>query len=249
MTKKAAAGHDGTIKFSRDGLTITKYTNRNEIDVYSNFKNSLSKNELSNFSAKCFYIIENKNVVVLENLAHGIKSEDLIILDIKLGRSTVSYTELTNSNHKKPLLKKTKLTAVDLIRGARGIYGDDRHYTVAGYNIGGNAKGLTRDLLGMFSEYYLKHAFDNIPKKKRPLITRHILRNIYKIEETVKKINYSFVACSLLIVIDKNCETRSKARLIDFAHPIPHQDENYKKYKEQLITGLNRVFISIAKIL
>ncbi|MGC3030344.1 inositol polyphosphate kinase family protein [Burkholderia sp. DN3021] len=187
----------------------------------------------------------DKRVIVMQALGAKIRTEDKIELDIKIGASTVSRTELirSGSTRLQAMSKKARLTTADLLRRSRSLVGDDRGYTLAGRTIGGIALDAksSRNSVGRSSESRIREMLDCSPDT-RWQNAQHLLGQLKTIRQTMIELPLTFVASSVLISIDKRNPENSVARLIDLAHPVlPSENDDYEKVNRRFENGLNKL--------
>lgn len=241
---RTAAGHGDKITFG-DGW-FKKKTNVAELRFYDIHKD---REELSDVIAKCFEVFHDRGELQLADMTDGIAQNDLTLLDIKLGSSTVSYRELVSIHHNHPKIKSVKLKFfADMLRGSRSSFlYKGRGYTLAGYKKYGQSirptciEAVNRTLLGMRSRHHLREAIQHHS------IVPELVRQLTIIKDKMMNFNYTFVACSVLISINEKDQKSCIARLIDFAHPIKKGDKLglFPKYHYQLISGLSTLIDDI----
>lgn len=152
-----AGGHAGSFMRVGDGH-IAKMTTSREAEIYENYRLALAgvipdtvppeevdsrvgvtaRQRQAMATFKGWAEMKGQRVVVMQALGAEIAPEDKIELDVKIGASTVSRTELIGAGRTRwqALSKKVRLTAADLLRGSRSLVGDDRGYTLAGRTSG-----------------------------------------------------------------------------------------------------------------
>lgn len=187
---------------------------------------------------------KGQEVIVMEKLGGNIPKSQRRELDIKIGASTASRTELDEQAYPNAQLKKLKLTIADLVRGSRNPFGDDRGFTLAGCNVHGVAQGFDRNELGFRSRNYLRTALGELPADKRPENLQKILTNLKEIQRITSNSPVTFVASSVFIVIDEKEPKNTAARLIDLAHPVEKSGPrlpDYQKWQRRFQDGLKNL--------
>ncbi|WP_085509843.1 inositol polyphosphate kinase family protein [Burkholderia pseudomallei] len=260
-----AGGHAGSFMRVGDGH-IAKMTTSREAEIYENYRLALAgvipdtvppeevdsrvgvtagqRQAMATF--KGWAEMKGQRVVVMQALGAEIAPEDKIELDVKIGASTVSRTELIGAGRTRwqALSKKVRLTAADLLRGSRSLVGDDRGYTLAGRTSGGIALDArnSRNSVGRSSESLIREALDRSPDT-RWRNAQHLLEQLQTIREKMHALPLTFVASSVLIAIDKRKPENSVARLIDLAHPVqPFENEaDYEKVNHRFEDGLDKL--------
>lgn len=259
-----AGGHSGS--FIRLGDShIAKLTTPREAETYVTYRGLLrgvvpdtvsleGGNELPGVTSRQKRALQelrewanwnDKRVIVMQALGAKIRTEDKIELDIKIGASTVSRTELirSGSTRLQAMSKKARLTTADLLRRSRSLVGDDRGYTLAGRTIGGIALDAksSRNSVGRSSESRIREMLDCSPDT-RWQNAQHLLGQLKTIRQTMMELPLTFVASSVLISIDKRNPENSVARLIDLAHPVlPSENDDYEKVNRRFENGLNKL--------
>ncbi|KGT02038.1 hemagglutinin [Burkholderia pseudomallei] len=260
-----AGGHAGSFMRVGDGH-IAKMTTSREAEIYENYRLALAgvipdtvppeevdsrvgvtarqRQAMATFKGSAE--MKGQRVVVMQALGAEIAPEDKIELDVKIGASTVSRTELIGAGRTRwqALSKKVRLTAADLLRGSRSLVGDDRGYTLAGRTSGGIALDArnSRNSVGRSSESLIREALDRSPDT-RWRNAQHLLGQLQTIREKMHALPLTFVASSVLIAIDKRKPENSVARLIDLAHPVqPFENEaDYEKVNHRFEDGLDKL--------
>lgn len=260
-----AGGHAGSFMRVGDGH-IAKMTTSREAEIYENYRLALAgvipdtvppeevdwrvgvtaRQRQAMATFKGWAEMKGQRVVVMQALGAKIAPEDKIELDVKIGASTVSRTELIGAGRTRwqALSKKVRLTAADLLRGSRSLVGDDRGYTLAGRTSGGIALDArnSRNSVGRSSESLIREALDRSPDT-RWRNAQHLLGQLQTIREKMHALPLTFVASSVLIAIDKRKPENSVARLIDLAHPVqPFENEaDYEKVNHRFEDGLDKL--------
>ncbi|QDH31139.1 filamentous hemagglutinin N-terminal domain-containing protein [Burkholderia pseudomallei] len=260
-----AGGHAGSFMRVGDGH-IAKMTTSREAEIYENYRLALAgvipdtvppeevdsrvgvtaRQRQAMATFKGWAEMKGQRVVVMQALGAEIAPEDKIELDVKIGASTVSRTELIGAGRTRwqALSKKVRLTAADLLRGSRSLVGDDRGYTLAGRTSGGIALDArnSRNSVGRSSESLIREALDRSPDT-RWRNAQHLLGQLQTIREKMHALPLTFVASSVLIAIDKRKPENSVARLIDLAHPVqPFENEaDYEKVNHRFEDGLDKL--------
>jgi hypothetical protein len=225
------AGHAGNFRKIADGRKIAKRTNQKEYEIYNNpgelqdiipftERTSQDNQEISGMG---------KNVIIMQNMFHGIQKHSLLALDIKIGKSTASRTQLSASREKNwvgAFLRKIKMSVYDhytksSTRGWRAIPVDN-----------GN-----RAIIGRNSEIFLREQLDRI-KVNKDVTLRNIITQLNRIKDKLDQNQKTFIASSVLIVIDLQHPENARVKLIDLAYPIDANSKLYQKYKESFDEGI-----------
>jgi filamentous hemagglutinin len=186
----------------------------------------------------------SQQVVVMQALGADIPKADKRELDIKIGASTASRTELIDSG-KTPfeaMKKKAKLTAADLVRGSRSLVGENRGFTLAGRTEGGAPLDKSRNAAGRLSESRIREMLQGPPEYRRQ-VAQHLLGQLENIQAKLRELPVTFVASSVLISIDQRNPQNSLARLIDLAHPVRPDtgSTDFAKLNAQFEHGLDNL--------
>ncbi|WP_292373260.1 inositol polyphosphate kinase family protein [Methanosarcina sp. UBA411] len=225
------AGHAGNFRKIDEGRKIAKRTNQKEYEIYKNpggLQDIIPYTERTNQDNQ---EIRNmgKNVIVMQNMFYGIQKHSLVALDIKIGKSTASRSQLSTSREKNRIgtfFKKIKMSLYDRYtksstRGWRAIPIED----------GNRAK------IGRNSEIFLREQFDKINAGK-DVTLRKIIIQLNLIKEKLNQNQKTFIASSVLIVIDLQHPKNAHAKLIDLAYPIDVNSKLYQRYKENFDEGI-----------
>ncbi len=169
------------------------------------------------------------NVIVMKNLFYGIKKQSLLALDIKIGKSTASRSQILESMEITwvgAFFKKVKMEIYDFYTKS-----STRGWRAIPVNNGNRAK------IGRNSETFLREQFDKI-KVGKETILKNIITQLDLIENTLDQNQKTFIASSVLIVIDLQYPENTRVKLIDLAYPIDSKSKLYKKYKENFDDGM-----------
>jgi hypothetical protein len=225
------AGHAGNFRKIAEGRKIAKRTNQKEYEIYNN-PDGLQ--DIIPFTERTIQDNQEisgmgKNVIIMQNMFHGIQKHSLVALDIKIGKSTASRTQLSASREKNQVgafLRKIKMGIYDRYtrsstRGWRAIPVDD----------GNRAK------IGRNSEIFLREQLGRI-KVNKDVALRNIIIQLNRIKDKLDQNQKTFIASSVLIAIDLQHPENACAKLIDLAYPIDTNSKVYQKYKESFDEGI-----------
>lgn len=261
--ESTAAGHAES--FARLGTThIAKMTSPKEADIYNRFGEQLKgvipdtmrperAQEIAGVKPEQTAALQRlqdkagktgQEVVIMEAVGGNIDKADKRELDIKIGASTASRTELiaSGSEPSAAMQKKVKMTAADLLRGSRAVIGEDRGYSLTGRTQGGENPDSSRFMAGRFSNANIEQML-NVSPEKKPQIADCLVKQLENIRSTMQKTDLTFVASSILITIDEKNPQNSVAKLIDLAHPVEpgNGTVDYKKLDAQFDHGLGKL--------
>lgn len=237
------AGHAGSFREIDEGRKIAKRTNQKEYEIYASpgelreiipavERTGKDNQEVSDMG---------ENVVIMQNLFYGIQAKSLVALDIKIGKSTASRAQLLESGEKSragAFFKEMNMKLYDhytksSVRGWRFIPLNDRN----------------RAKIGRHSETFLRKQLDRISVDKDALL-RRIISQLDLIKKKMDQSQKTFIASSVLIVIDLQHPEDVRVKLIDLAHPIDAKNKLFQKDKENFNEGINSLisfFISFFK--
>lgn len=226
------AGHAGSFREIDEGMKIAKRTNQNEYEIYASpgklreiipavERTGKDNQEVSDMG---------ENVVIMQNLFYGIQAQSLVALDIKIGKSTASRAQLFESGEKSragAFFKEMKMKLYDhytksSTRGWRFIPLDDRN----------------RAKIGRNSEIFVRKQLDKI-SADRDAVLRSIISQLDLIKKKMDQSQKTFIASSVLIVIDLQHAEDVRVKLIDLAHPIDAENKLFQKDKENFKEGIN----------
>lgn len=225
------AGHVENFRRINEGRKIAKRTNQKEYEIYANpgeLRDIIPATERTNRDDQEVSDM-GENVIIMQNRFYGIEEQPHVALDIKIGKSTASRSQLLESGEKNragALFKEMKMKLYDIYtksytRGWRAIPIDD----------GNRAK------IGRNSETFLREQLDRINVSKGAAL-RNIITQLYLIKKRLKQNQRTFIASSILIVIDLQHPENASAKLIDLAHPIDASNRLFQKYKESFDEGI-----------
>jgi hypothetical protein len=225
------AGHAGIFRRIDDGRKIAKKTNQKEYEIYTNpgglrdivpaaERTNQDNQEVSDMS---------KNVIIMQNMFYGIQEQSLVALDIKIGKITASRSELFESMERSRLdafFKEMRMKLYDFYtksstRGWRAIPIDDRNRMKTGRN----------------SEAFLREQLGRINVNKVAAL-RSIITQLNLIKDTLEQNQKTFIASSVLIVIDLQHPENARVKLIDLAHPVDANNKLFQKYKKSFDEGI-----------
>jgi hypothetical protein len=226
------AGHAGSFREIDKGRKIAKLTNQKEYEIYTNpggLREIIPAAERTNQDNQEISDMGEK-VIIMQNMFYGIQKQSRVALDIKIGKSTASRFQLFESGEKSragAFLKEMKMKLYDRYtksstRGWRTIPTDD----------GNRAK------IGRNSETFLRKQLDRVDVNKDAML-RSIITQLDLIKTKLEQNQKTFIASSVLIVIDLQHSENVHAKLIDLAHPIDVNNKLFQKYKENFNEGIN----------
>ncbi|MFM0068949.1 inositol polyphosphate kinase family protein [Paraburkholderia aspalathi] len=258
-----AAGH--VESFVRLGPShIAKMTSAREADIYQRFGDALrgvipstvplnqaphlpdvSPDQANALQRLCDKAQQSgQRVVIMEAVGGNIAKADRRELDIKIGASTASRTELIGAGAElsDALMKKVKMTGADILRGSRSVVGGDRRYSLTGRTQAGRSLDSSRFSAGVFSKSNIREMLA-VSAEKTPQVATHLLDQLENIRTTMQKTPVTFVASSILVAIDERNPQNSVAKLIDLAHPVEPQvgPADYDKLNAQFSHGLSNL--------
>jgi hypothetical protein len=226
------AGHAGNFRKIAEGRKIAKRTNKKEYEIYASpgelreiipvvERTSKDNQEVSDMG---------ENIVIMQNLFYGIQAQSLVALDIKIGKSTASRAQLLESGEKSragAFFKEMKMKLYD-----RYTKSSTRGWRFIPVNDGNRAK------IGRNSEIFLRKQLDRIIVDK-DVVLRSIIRQLDLIKKKMEQSQKTFIASSVLIVIDLQHPENVRAKLIDLAHPIDVNNKLFQKDNENFNEGIN----------
>ncbi len=162
-----------------------------------------------------------------------------IVFDIKIGKSTASYDEIRKKTKSriKAAFKKIKMTLSDWATGSRSPlpWKSSRGWRLIPQKGQGN-----RFITGRSSKVIITNQLNTLGVNYNGAL--NII--ITKMTEMIKILcnsNFTFVASSVLIIIDPNNPANTNVNLIDFAHPLIRGDPGYENYKSNFLHGFNNL--------
>ncbi|MGE5423119.1 MAG: inositol polyphosphate kinase family protein [Ignavibacteriales bacterium] len=226
------AGHVGSFHKIAEGRKIAKKTNQREYEIYASpgdlreiipavERTSKDNQEVSDMG---------ENVVIMQNLFYGIQAQSLVALDIKIGKNTASRAQLLESGEKSRVgafFKEMKMKLYD-----RYTKSSTRGWRFIPVSDGNRAK------IGRNSETFLRKQLDRISVDK-DVVLRSIISQLDLIKKKMKQSQKTFIASSVLIVIDLQHPEDVHVKLIDLAHPIDVNNKLFQKNKENFNEGIN----------
>lgn len=226
------AGHAGSFREIDEGRKIAKRTNQNEYEIYASpgelreiipavDRTCKDNREISDMG---------KNVVIMRNMFYGIRSQSLVALDIKIGKITASRAQLLESGEKSrtgAFFKEMKMKLYDhytksSTRGWRFIPLNDRNRAKVGRN----------------SEKFLRKQLNKINVDKDAVL-KSIISQLDLIKKKMEQSKITFIASSVLIVIDLQNPKDVYVKLIDLAHPVDVKNKLFQKDKVNFNEGIN----------
>ncbi|MFF7581163.1 inositol polyphosphate kinase family protein [Streptomyces sp. NPDC008061] len=250
----SVGGHGGIISRA-GGAIFQKPTNETERRFYEGMRDS--GNELERIIAKSFTVddvltlesqISGGQIYAAKEVERGDASTDVfieniasdfqepVLLDIKIGESTASRSELLRHLGKmEAWQKKTKMKVADTVSGssARGwriASGSGIYRNLA--QIGKNPINQLQDFIG-FSES----------------VASQIEKALREVRDVVARSDYAFVGSSVLVAVDRagnDIQGSARVKLIDFAHAFTSEDlgtEQSQKYQIQFLKGIDNLIV------
>ena len=231
LTLILMAGHAGIFRRIDEGRKIAKKTNQKESEIYASpgglrdiipaaERTSQDNQEVSDMG---------ENVIIMQNMFYGIQEHSLMAFDIKIGKSTSSASQLVESKEESRIgafLREVKMKLYDRYtksstRGWRAIPIAD----------------MDRAKTGRNSEIFLREQLDRINVNKGAAL-RSIITQLNLIKDRLEQNQKTFIASSVLIVIDLQHPENARAKLIDLAHPIDKNSKLFQKYKKSFDEGI-----------
>jgi len=225
------AGHAGNFREIDKGRKIAKRTNQKEYEMYTNpggLRDIIPAAERTNQDNQEISDM-GENVIIMQNVFYGIQKESCLALDIKIGKTTASRFQLLESGEKSragALFKEMKLKLYD-----RYTRSSVRGWRVIPIDNGNRAK------IGRNSETWLRNQLDRINVNKDAVL-KSIITRLDLIKRRLEQSQKTFIASSVLIVIDLQHPENVSAKLIDLAHPIDANNRLFQKYKENFNEGI-----------
>jgi len=225
------AEHAENFRRIDEGRKIAKRTNQKEYEIYANpggLRDIIPAAERTNQDNQEVSDM-GENVIIMQEMFYGIQEQSRVALDIKIGKSTASRSQLLESMEKSRLgafFKKVKMKLYDRYtksstRGWRAIPIDDGNRAKTGRN----------------SETFLREQLDRINVSKSAAL-RSIITQLNMIKDRLEQNQKTFIASSVLIVIDLQHPENARAKLIDLAHPVDANNRSFQKYKENFDEGI-----------
>ena len=220
------AGHAGIFRRIDEGRKIAKKTNQKEYEIYNNpggLRDIIPAVERTNQDDPEVSDM-GENVIIMQNMFYGIQEQSLLAFDIKIGKSTASRSQLLESKEESQVgafFREVKMKLYDRYtksstRGWRAIPIDDRNRAKTGRN----------------SETFLREQLDRINVSKGAVL-RSIITQLNLIKDRLEQNQKTFIASSVLIVIDLQRPENARVKLIDLAHPIDANNKLFQKYKRK----------------
>jgi len=225
------AGHAGNFREIDKGRKIAKRTNQKEYEMYTNpggLRDIIPAAERTNQDNQEISDM-GENVIIMQNVFYGIQKESCLALDIKIGKTTASRFQLLESGEKSragALFKEMKLKLYD-----RYTRSSVRGWRVIPIDNGNRAK------IGRNSEIWLRNQLDRINVNKDAVL-KSVITQLDLIKRRLEQSQKTFIASSVLIVIDLQHPENVSAKLIDLAHPIDANNRLFQKYKENFNEGI-----------
>lgn len=247
QTRDSVAGHAD--KLVSSGSCIAKVTAEAEYDVYQNRASNgldaiIPKTKLAEYltldeqrAVKNLEgaVGENEKMLIMEKAGAIIANKNKRELDIKIGSSTASSAQLkhTGSPKLKARMKKARHQILDAITKS-----NKNQYRLEGMSINGNKPSMSRISLSRESVNNIYDAL-NIPGDKRSENIGKVINELRNIHSILVEADITFVASSVLIVIDEKNPDNTTVKLIDLAHSIKKGEcETYQKTKERFLLGV-----------
>ncbi len=225
------AGHVENFRRISQGRKIAKRTNQNEYEIYINpggLRDIIPTTERTNKDNQEVSDM-GENVIIMQNMFYGIPEHSLVALDIKIGKNTASRSQLLKSIEKSrvgTIFKKMKMRLYD-------------HYTKSSTR-GWRAipiNGGNRAKTGRNSETFVREQLNRIDVSKGVTL-RSIITHLNLIKDRLDQNQKTFIASSILIVIDLQHPENVRAKLIDLAYPIDVNNNLFQKYKKNFDEGI-----------
>lgn len=175
-----------------------------------------------------------ERIIVIENLAQKARPEHAApeILDAKIGFITASHQQAGEEGVMLPGLKSMRHYVID------NWMFDSRQ---EGYRFEDGQSWI--DMVTRFSRTGLYS--DMTPSWLHPKDVARALdsvcRDLFRIHESMVVASVTFIGSSVLLIISPSDPGASKAKMIDFAHPIKQADETperFEKYRKNYTDGL-----------
>jgi hypothetical protein len=226
------AGHTKNFRRIDEGRKIAKRTNQKEYEIYANpggLRDIIPTAERTNHDNQEVSDM-GENVIIMQNMFYGIKGQSLVAFDIKIGKSTTSRHQLVESMEEGRVgafLREMKMQLYDRytkssIRGWRAIPIDDRNRAIIGRN----------------SETFLREQLNRISGGKCAVL-RSIITQLILIKDILEQNQKTFIASSVLIIIDLQHLENACVKLIDLAHPMDENSKLFQKYRKSFDEGIS----------
>lgn len=259
IQRNGGAGHKDAWSFSKDKRHVIKVTSDAEADVYAN-ANALgiagvipghieqlrSYSEIDRYEPvrKLREPTAGEKIIVIENLAQKRSKLDFppIILDAKIGFYTASATQAEKEGVTAPKIKALRHFVIDTVmydsreKGYRFEDGQQWIDQAKTYSRTGKATDITPTWLTPID---LATAFHGI------------LTDLLAIKGQMVTANVTFVGSSVLLIISPTHPQDSKAKMIDFAHPIEKskvEPDYFEKYRSNYTQGIESLIRDLAEI-
>lgn len=243
------AGHKDAWTFTKDRRYVIKITSKAEADVYANAAQAGIQGvipgriaQLNSYAEIAQYDPERvlrqptaeERIIVIENLAQKARSTDSppTILDAKIGFITASQQQAAQEGV--------------TLSGIKSM----RHYFIDNWMYDSRAKGYRfeegQDWIDMATRFSVTGLYSDMkPDWLSPgvvaLMLDSVCRDLLAIHASMLSANVTFLGSSVLLIITPSNPAGSKAKMIDFAHPIKKADESaerFEKYRTNYTEGL-----------
>lgn len=225
------AGHANNFRKIDEGRKIAKRTNQKEYEIYANpggLRDIIPAAERTNQDYQEVSDM-GETVIIMQNMFYGIQEQSLVAFDIKIGKSTTSGSQLVESKEESlvgAFFREMKMKLYDRFtksstRGWRAIPIDDKDRAKTGRN----------------SETFLREQLDRINVSKDAAL-KSIITQLNLIKNRLEQNKKTFIASSVLIVIDLQHPENACVKLIDLAHPIDENSKLFQKYKKSFDEGI-----------
>lgn len=244
------AGHKDAWTPTKDGRYIIKITFKAEADAYAEAATTGIQGvipgriaQLAGYGDIAQYdpvrILRqptaDERIIVIENLAQKARPEHAspIILDAKIGFITASQQQADEEGVTLPVVKSMRHYVIDNFmfdsrqKGYRFEDGQDWIDTVTRFS----QSGLYSDMKPSWSH----------PKDVARMLDS-VCRDLFRIHASMVSASVTFIGSSVLLIISPSDPGASKAKMIDFAHPIKQADETperFEKYRKNYTDGLS----------
>jgi hypothetical protein len=242
------AGHEGTFhRISHE--RIAKITSSTESNFYNEYGEQLAGIIPNHYPVSgearegLRATGEGEEIIEMENLMGNIANP--MVFDIKIGESTASYDEIRKSKGKiGAAFKKMKMTISDWATGSRSPIPFKRS---RGWRLIPQDGQRTRVGAGRYSKEVIINKLSQL-KRNFQAARLKIEQGIRSIYRRFINLDVTFVASSVLIVIDPANIENTKVKLIDFAHPIKSNEEGYRHYRTNFIYGIYKLLTFFQKL-
>lgn len=265
------AGHVSNLRYlGAEG--IAKIATHTEADVYKEYAEPLKgilpdilDTPLSRESQEKVNRLRepraHETLIRIAAIGHDIPVESKVQLDVKIGKSTASKTQLKEEKEKvaeKPLsmrdqlsvyVKKAKMSVV-----ADHIYGSSsRGYRLEGMGTPDtdSSRPLSRRALARNSDHHIESSQSGMSPESKKVLNEKLVKDLKHIQSVMQSQDITFVSSSLFFAIDKDRPENSQVGLIDPAHPIKKRDDNVEHFtrkQDQYAEGIESLIETFSKL-